>query len=145
MFTALLARLGFEAAAPVVRTFARPLTYLAAGLAFLAGAYTLKTWDENRFAALNKARDREQRLAIEARDLHWAGEIEKGNRLVAERHAADLAAAARDAEALRQTNGDLFAAFTEMEKRHAQKPGGATTCLDAGDLDDLRRLWKHPR
>ena len=145
MFGALLARLGLEAAAPVVKTFARPLAYLAAGLAILLAVLLVIRWDERRFAALNEARDHQQRLAIAARDLHWTAEIEKGNRLVAERHAADLAAATRDAEALRQTNGELFAAFTEMEKRNAQKPGGATPCLDGGDLDELRRLWKHAR
>lgn len=120
---------------------------VATAFAFLAwlSLHEVTSWDAARFEAVRVEADKRVATAIAERDAHWTSQIEQGNRLVAERHAADLATAMRDAGALRQTNGELFAALAEMEKRNAQKPGGKADCLDAGDLDELRRLWKRAK
>lgn len=115
MFAALASRLGFEAAAPVVKTFARPLAYLAAGLSILLAVWLVIRWDERRLEKL-------ERDTIISRDAHWRAEIEAKSREVAQRQAERTTAAAIASAKLVAERDAAESRITELERANAALP-----------------------
>lgn len=115
MLTSLLARLGIEAAAPAVRTFARPIAYLAAALAILLSVWLVIRWDGRRLAKL-------ERDTIISRDAHWRAEIEAKSREVAQRQAERATAAAVQSAKLVAERDAAEARITELERTNAALP-----------------------
>lgn len=115
MFAALLARIGIGAAAPAIQTFARPLAYLAAGLAVLLSVWLVIHWDERRLAKL-------ERDTIISRDNHWRAEIEAKSREVAQRQAERATAAAIASAKLVAERDAAESRITELERANAALP-----------------------
>lgn len=129
MFATLLSRLGFEAAAPMIKIFARPMLYLAAGIALYFALSAVIGWDERRI-------ERAERAAADARDLHWTAAIEKSNQQIAAHRAEQIRLDAEAAARVAAENENLRATINDLEKRNATLPNGDRECLD----DTRRRL-----
>jgi hypothetical protein len=82
--------------------------------------------------------------ARETERLAWQAQIMAANAEAEHVRAEAAVAAARASAAAEQTMTGLRAALAELERRNETMPGGAHTCLDAGDLDDLNRLRQRP-
>lgn len=124
MFGAILARLGFQVLGASAKWIA-----LAVLLSALNAAAGLGFW--RGMARIDKMEARARAAAITETNAAWSAKIEKQNREIAERHAAEIKAQAEASARVAAENDALKSTIDDLEKRNAALPNGDRIGLDA--------------
>lgn len=124
MFETILARLGFQALGASAKWIA-----LAVLLSALNAAAGIGFW--RGMACIDAMEARARSTAIAETNASWSAKIEKQNREIAERHAAEIKAQAEASARVAAENDALKSTIEDMEKRNAALPHGDRPGLDA--------------
>lgn len=124
MFEAILARLGFQALGASAKWIG-----LAVLISALNAAAGLGFW--RGMARIDTMEARARSTAISEVNAAWSAKIEKQNREIAERHAAEIKAQAEASARVAAENDALKSTIDELEKRNAALPNGDRIGLDA--------------
>lgn len=124
MIAAILARMGFQALGASTKWIA-----LAVLLSALNAAAGLGFW--RGMALIDDMEARTRSTAISEVNAAWSAKIEKQNREIADRHAAEIKEQAAASARVAAENDVLKSTIDELEKRNAALPNGDRIGLDA--------------
>lgn len=124
MFGFIPARIGFQALGASAKWIALVVLIsalnAAAGVGFWRGMARIDTMEA-----------RARSTAITETNAAWSAKIEKQNREIAERHAAEIKAQAEASARVAAENDALKSTIEDLEKRNAALPNGDRIGLDA--------------